>query len=407
MNTRTKQSRHTTMMTPNRTPRLQLTMKVVLLLGAYVATAEAFARPKGASTFLTTHQGQERLRHRPVSTTSSKRAVTMFLDDVDTNALPQLNILSSHSISPLPLVPSSRNKATEEFISSSSNMLSDSTLFEAELLNGLAHMALDFSALWGAATLALRLAAVVGRMCVVASDFAPDKEILPDELAFQLGLLFIAFNALINCALPKIRASLAPPLMTSQDRQAFRALFRPAGLSWAQYRELNLCAMDWVTVEPGAVVTSDEQGGIDYHGGDGDSVYWLYRGEVEVHSGDKLLHNVSRGLTEDNKTKEDQQAAGLGLFGEMRLAKLLDGQDRRKPTTDTISDKDNKKKGNRRDSPQRKCTVVAGDSGATLLRMNTAKLEKLIQYDQDLTKSINRLVFKGMQDKLNALLLKA
>jgi hypothetical protein len=353
--------------------RTHCTMKLLVLLGVYLARADGFATTQNARNAFTS-------KRKPTAVSPGKSLMSMFLDDFET--LPNFDLPVSTSIA-------SPGRSVVRDLPS--YLVADSSVVKAELMNGAIHATLDFTALWGAATLAIRSAAVIGRVLVVASDVSNGREVLPDELAFQFGLLVIACNALANSALPKIKASLAPPLLTSQDRHAFRALFRPAGITWNQFKELNLCAMDWVTLEKGQIITSDEIEGLDGN----DAVFWLYQGDVEIHSNDKLLHDISRL----GKSQKDSHAAGLGLLGEMRLAKLLDGQNSSKKTK-------NKTTGEKKDESSRRMTAIVGESGATLLRMNTTKIEKLLKHDQELTNSVNRLVFKGMQDKLNALLLK-
>lgn len=243
-------------------------------------------------------------------------------------------------------------------------VLSDSSLIQAEFANGMTHALLDFGSLFGNAPYRLRMAAVVGRLFVIGQDV--QHEVLPDEMAFQLGLLAIACNGLVNTLLPKWKAHfMTPTLLTSKDRQAFRSLFRPAGVSWGAFKELHSESMDWVSVEAGEVILKEND--------TEDAVYWLHQGDVQVWSQETLTHHISGR----------QQVAGLGLFGENRLAKLLDSRSEKKSTG---------------------IKAVAGENGATLLRMNTTKLEKLLKHDQELTNAIHRLAFMGMQDKLDALL---
>jgi len=290
-------------------------------------------------------------------------------------------------------------------ISSSSTLLTskDSSLIQAEFLNGMVHALLDFTSLFGAATIVIRLSAVLGRVLVMAQDVSPGHELLPDELAFQTVMLLVACHALHQSVMPKIHAhwwsATRSPFLTSQDRLAYRRLFKPAGISWHQYKELYLASMDWITVEPGHVILSEEE---REHDAEDDAVYWLYKGDAHVSSNDKLLHVVSG---ETHKT--NQEVAGLGLLGETKLAKLLDdalsGKKKRKPAAvSEISSNEETASSTRKSN--KKITAVAGDSGATLLRMNTTKLEKLLKHDQELTYSVGRLAFKGMQDKLDALM---
>lgn len=319
------------------------------------------------------------ITHQPPPTLSRRQRRTMKLLLIVTGAC---LISTAHAFASLPGNP--MRKLTNNPISSTTTsslsfsitpfdeVLFDSELIQAEFCNGMTHALLDFTTLWGGAATRVRLAAVIGRLFVLGQDLHHD--VLPDELAFQLGLLAVACHGLASTIIPKWKAHfLTPAFMTFQDRQAFRSLFRPAGVSWINFKELHSGAMDWVTVEPGHVILNENET-------DGeDAVYWLYQGDVQVWSQDTFSHNIS-GRPE---------VAGLGLFGENRLAKLLDSRSSKKITKKSVTLK-----------------TVAGENGATLLRMNTTKLEKLLRHDQDLTHAVHRLAFMGMQDKLDALLLK-
>ena len=50
------------------------------------------------------------------------------------------------------------------------------------------------------------------------------------------------------------------------------------------------------------------------------------------------------------------------------------------------------------------CEIEAGPLGATILRISTLRLLKLMEYDEQLEASIQRMIATGMQEKLCALL---
>ena len=169
----------------------------------------------------------------------------MSLDDLDLDL----------SFLPTELLTNSNSNSPTTTTTATSNLV------QAEVLNGVTHALLDFASLFGGATLLVRMAAVVGRLCVVGVDVghatADASSVLPDELPFQLGMLGFALYQMTSTLCPKIQALLAPPLLTGADRQAFRVLFRPAGITWQQYRQLSVSSMDWVTVEPGHVIVDE------------------------------------------------------------------------------------------------------------------------------------------------------
>lgn len=273
------------------------------------------------------------------------------------------------------------------------------TMVQAEIYNGMVHGLLDFASLFGGATLLVRTAAVVGRLFVLGADVGHAStdagSVLPDELVIQVGLLGFALYQVTRTAGPKIQAWLAPPLLTGADRYAYRTLFRPAGVTWYQYKQLSVNSMDWITVEPGHVIVDESEGAStgDSDSGnssDNDAVYWLHQGDVQMvnTSNGDLMHKIS-----SNQPKE---VAGLGLLGEMKLARLVDHSSSTSPK---------RKKNASKNINNHAIKAVAGPSGATLLRMNTTKLGRLLRHDQELSSSVSRLAFKGMQDKLDALLL--
>ncbi|CAB9506290.1 expressed unknown protein [Seminavis robusta] len=228
---------------------------------------------------------------------------------------------------------------------------------EAEGMNLAAHALLDFSSHWAQATIALRMADVIGRLFVLGQSLLPGHGMSPDELAIQLGFLAVSCNSLHKLVQPKLKAAQASQYLTPQDRLAFRKVFKPAGLNWSEYRELSLESMEWVTMEPGQTVKDD-------------AVYWLYEGTIEIES----ASTATRVLT------GDKTVSGFsGLFGENRIAKILGITDCGKSGTKT---------------------TVIGEQGATFLRMSTNKLGKLMKHDDALATSMNRLVFQSMKNRI-------
>jgi hypothetical protein len=138
-------------------------------------------------------------------------------------------------------------------------------------------------------------------------------------------------------------------------------------------------------VGPGEIITSDEDAKEDQY------FYWLYCGDATVESNGNLLYTVERpkssgfiaGCSDD---------AGLGLFGETRLLRLMDASKRN----------NNKLKKSSSKKAYLRTTVEAGPSGATLLRVKISNLNRLMAFDQDLAQTIRNLLFQTMQDKLAA-----
>ena len=372
--------------TPSSATHKHKTMKLLAILGLCLASPTNGFAVKPASAAARTTVRSKRTPTHPLFT-------------------PLTTTIASAPLSMVPLPDFDLSLPTELLAFSNPNALNSNTnsntnnLVQAEVMNGMTHALLDFASLFGGATLLVRLATVIGRLCVVGVDVghatADASSVLPDELGIQLGLLGFAVYQVMNTAGPKIQAQWAPRLLTAADRQAYRMLFRPAGISWHQYRQLLVSAMDWVTVEPGQVIVDESP--TSNNSNSQDAVYWLHQGDVEMFntSDNAFLHQIS--------SDHPKEVAGLGLLGEMKLANLLD-RPRRVTTTENgdANSSKKKKKGQQKSTAMK---AVAGPEGATLLRMNTAKLARLLRHDQELSSSMNRLAFKGMQDKLDALLL--
>ena len=230
---------------------------------------------------------------------------------------------------------------------------------QAELFQDAAHFALDFASLLGPATLAIRFLAVIGRIFVMASDYVPDHTMMPEELLFQMAMLFISSAALVRSIPPVF----SHKQLTMRDRKSYASLFRPAGVSWMQYQVLVANAMDWIDVPSGAMITSDETSEEDEQ----NYLYWLYKGKVEIQSSGETLQCVS------TKT-------GF-LFGNLTFVS---------------------RSANKPDYP--KTTALAGADGATLLRIDVIKLKSMMKQDNCLDQAVRNIILDAMQAQIASLL---
>jgi hypothetical protein len=252
---------------------------------------------------------------------------------------------------------------------------------EAEVFSDAAHLALDFASVFGPTTVVVRLAAVIGRLFAIASDYLPDHAMFPEEFIFQMSMLVLSGSLLVKSALPMALSSSAD--LSFQDKRTFCALFDPVGVKWHQYKALAAMALDWVTVEAGQSITANEQAP---EGNDvtNSCMYWLYSGDVAVLSvNGRVVHNVTRSngiLSASN--------AAMGLLGEMQFVRSLEKS---------------KSKADISQPPYPKTVIKAGPNGAKLLRINTNKLSTLMENDEQLAKAIRSLVVKSMQDKRSSL----
>jgi hypothetical protein len=289
-----------------------------------------------------------------------------------------------------------------------------SPLIEAEVLNDMA-LALDLARFFGPPNLTIRVAAVLGRLAAMGADYLPDHFMHTEELVFQCFMLGLAWMALVKSAMPVILSVVASNI-TLRDGKAFSLLFGPAGMTWPQYKTLSATTLDWVTVEPGEIVTSDELSSLDA-GNDENRIdkyiYWLYAGETVVESQGKNLHNVTRLV--GGPTTCLKRDAGRGLLGEMRLLRHMQAKEMKikerggrlgkRKAKNSSRDRDiinNDKDGEVSTTTKsyRRTTVKAGDAGATLLRIHTSNLVMLMDQDVDLAHSVRSLLFHGMHTKL-------
>lgn len=250
--------------------------------------------------------------------------------------------------------------------------------FEAQVLTDFSHLSLDLAGFFVPGLIFLRVAAVAGRLCTMAADYIPDHTIFPEEFAFQIGMLTVACLGLAKAALLPVVSASAKRVSVKNGR-AYTALFQPAGTTWADFKALSVCALDWITVQAGETVTTDES----TTAAEDEYLYWLYSGDVRVESAGELQYTISR-----LPGKASKQDAGRGLLGERRVLNRL-SKIAKKATaaTDGIA------------IPR---STVKATSTATLLRIHTPSVKLLMENDQEFADSIRTLVFQGMEAKLHA-----
>lgn len=283
-------------------------------------------------------------------------------DTYTTRSAPPLRMIMEHSALNLasPLLSIAMSSPMDPFI-------------EAELFNDAAHVALDLTALLGPATVAIRAAAVVGRLFVMASDYVPDHSMLPEELVFQLTMLVVSVAGL-GQSLQSVFMGLSQEL-TMRDRKCFASLFHPAGLTWMQYKVLLSVAFEWKELAPGAIITTNELDPSPHGVEDSKSLYWLYSGGVEVQSKGEILQRIS--------------PKSAHLLGDMSVFATK---------STSSSSKSNY------EFP--KTTAKAGIKGATLLRIDSDKLKKLMKSDEKLDHAVRNMLFDAMQERIASLLTK-
>jgi len=233
-------------------------------------------------------------------------------------------------------------------------------------LNDATHAMLDFDYEDIDSKVILKAMKVIGNMVVLQQSVTHLQDVLKDELLFQIGFLGLATWSLVNTVAPKIKThQAATMMMTPRDRLAFRKLFKPAGFSWLQFRELSIGsdAMEWVTVEAGEVI-------------DEESAFWLYEGDVDI-----IFCSED---DEDHLCNMEGRSEG-SLLGEEHLLSMLHSS-----FDETAFLQDQEK------------TYIAGEEGATYLRLDNESLKSRFRHDDDLATSIRRMTYTAMKNKMNA-----
>lgn len=338
----------------------------------------------------------------PYSTSDSKIASAisrLYLIGSATFAFP---MLLAEGIS-TPMAPNGLRDWMANFVDTSA---STTASFEASVLNDASHLAIDLITLVSPASscLLIRAATLLGRILSMAADYIPDHSMLPDELMFQSLMLTFSWISFVQAVLPRFLAStsLTSPLQL-RDGKAYKALFAPTGMTWEQFKTVSACATDWIVMEPHQDIatgnstneasTNGETKITDANkGGDVDYVYWLYSGDMVVQNNHgRDLYTVS-SAGGGQRIKQD---AARGLFGEAGLLRRLDGTGVGPITAANTAPADMAST-----IPTMKART--GPSGATMLRLHTNNLRRLVSHDEDLAKALRMLLFQGLTAKLGA-----
>lgn len=319
-----------------------------------------------------------RRRSRP----NPSSALNMYIDGID-ESLVTSSLLTNIASSPLPILHPHANI----FSDTSEHIASDPKL-EAEILSDVSHVAMDFNAfLFGANANSawIRFCNVFGRVLIITSDYVPDQYISPDELAFQAAMLTLSTHVFVRSAWPVLSAALSRTTLSVRDRRAFARLFGRVDLSVLQFKTLIASGtLKWVELK------RDDR--IELNG---ENMYWLYSGEVT-----SSLQESGVGTSGTSADGSSSSRFGHRVFGELHFAKTLEesrlGDKKTKPFSKSNQVKDDT------DSTAAAVneTLTVGREGTVMLQISTPKLVQLMKHDDQLCRSMNRLVLSCMQEKL-------
>lgn len=332
------------------------------------------------------------------SSPASSSSMSMYVDEF--NPLTAIDLPSLSAAAPAAL------SMTSNLLSASSKLISSDPRLEVELLNDVSHVALDVMTFLSPRTAWLRLCNVIGRVLILSSDYiqVDTNAIGLDEWAFQASMLAMSIYLFARSAAPLMLAVLSITSFSVRDRRAYAILFQDVGLSVLQFKSLLVSTtLDWIDLEPRDTTDLD-----------GEYMYFLYSGEATMSTSSSGASRTIKdddvviaegGACEDDSSEVTERLdVGSRIIGDLQFATRLEASVYKTSSTNSKSDKKSKVTSTAAPSLPASRFVV-GPNGATVLRISTHKLLKLMKNDSELSASIQRLVLIAMQEKLSRMLL--
>lgn len=226
-------------------------------------------------------------------------------------------------------------------------------------------------------------------MLGIASDYLPDHIVKLNELIFDIPTLGLSLILFTSSMLPILRSVVIE--LTDLDRLVINQLFEPVGVSDLQYKSMkSVGCVDWVEVPAGTVLATENcLGGAAK---DDDYLYWLYEGNAIFSYNQTVSYQVER-----TEGRSIDCPSALGLLADMRFVYRWDMEKKNEkifnPNPITPAP----------DQPYPMSTITVGLEGATLMRINSLKLFKLMRHDEHLSSSIRALLLKSLQRKVGNL----
>ena len=234
----------------------------------------------------------------------------------------------------------------------------------------LSHLALDVgtAVINPQQTACLRLLESIGQVFGLLSYCSSNQCIHSDELIYQAMKISFSFFLLMKTTIPAMKAGLNCMIkpencpLSSRDRQAYEDLFEPIGLSWLHYNTLKYNgAFEWINLNPNEKIilsTSSQDTNIRSNSKDltrralEKEIYWLHEGSTNDDNCSNLVF-ASNIFESSSKYSSDERH------------------------------------------------IMAGDDGATILKINSHKISKLLETDTKLESCIQSLIFIGACNELN------
>mmetsp|Transcript_19210 Transcript_19210/g.35904 ORF Transcript_19210/g.35904 Transcript_19210/m.35904 type:complete len:367 (-) Transcript_19210:2707-3807(-) len=333
------------------------------------------------------------ISRRTVSRRYQSSSMRMY---IDYDSMPITSILDMASLSSATSTATSTTTLSLSNIfhtaSSSLTSSSDPQELEVDLLNDVSFVALDMPEFLSPNTAWLRLSNVIGRLLILSSDYIQSDQISPDELVLHAAMLAVSTQMFLCSAGPLMSAIFSIPALSVRDREAYSLLFEAVGLSVLQFKTLlSSKTLDWVEYAPNELVELN-----------GEDMYFLYSGEAAIpaatadgnntgNNKNKINVDAAKSIDNSDHTISDEEALHVSnmVFGDVQFAKTLE----------TFLNKNIKKKN--KSSSVVGSSFIVGPNGASMMRISTSKLLRLMKNDNELYSSVQRLVLQCMQDKLS------
>jgi len=188
----------------------------------------------------------------------------------------------------------------------------------------------------------------IGQVFGLLSYCASNECIQSDELIYQALKISFSFLIAAKTTIPTIEATLnlminpANCPLSSRDKQAYEDLFEPIGLSWIHYNTLKYNgAFEWISLKPNEKILLPSS-----------------------------CQNANRGTNLKDLTKRAL---------EKEIYWLYQGSTNNKSINDIIF-ASNILQAENEDSSKEK-NIIAGENGATVLKINSHKILKLVEND--------------------------
>lgn len=331
----------------------------------------------------------------PMRTSFSRRtrnrssSMNLYIDDI--MPITPIDIASLSPALPLSVAVSSLPCAASNIFCATSKLIASDPQLEVEILNDVSHVALDVSTFLSPNTAWLRLFNVIGRALVLSSDCIQHDHIAPDEFFFQVAMLAISTQMFLRSAWPLLLAIFSISSLSVRERRTYTRLFKVIGLTVLQFKTLlSSRTLDWIEYAPNESVELN-----------GEYMHFLYSGDAAITvPSDKTCNNQGT-----SSVAESIQISSR-IFGDVQFAKALEASSREKSKTKKSS-KSKEKRMSSMSQDTASSTVapqdsfIVGSNGASMMSISTTRLMQLMENDDELVSSIQRLVRHCMQEKLS------